>query len=192
MEQQSPLPQIHPALGFVLLSVTVQTMGLQDWPDVPLKNRSVWKLRVTRRSSSSRYRPKTHNSPAGKESPPHAQTAKGRPSQRGDHGRNPTAIAEPMQAGAHRLGKTRAEPDRSESGPYHLPVGPVSHGPSVREIEATSSEVGTDLRAVRTADTALSETSPYPRSSPGIGQWVASPTFLPRTANSSLSLGNGR
>ena len=43
-----------------------------------------------------------------------------------------------------------------------------------------------------TADTALSETSPYPRSSPEIGQPVASPTFLPRTANSSLSPGNGR
>ena len=42
IEQQSPLPQIHPTLGFVLLAMALKTMGLENRSDIALKN---WPLR---------------------------------------------------------------------------------------------------------------------------------------------------
>ena len=73
----------------------------------------------------------------------------------------------------------------SETSPY--PQSSPGLGQPVARpasLPRTTSQVGTDLRAVRTADAALSETSPYPQSSPGLGQpearpRVPSPNHLP-------------
>ena len=79
--------------------------------------------------------------------------------------------------------------DRSPSGPHRrhgafgeiaLPPELIRHWPAYGKPPVPAprtSEVGTDLRAVRTADMALSEKSPYPRSSPGNAQPTIQPTI---------------
>ena len=59
IEQQSPLPQIHPALGFVLLAMALKTMGLENRSDIALKKRPLWRFWVARRGGRSRHGPKT-------------------------------------------------------------------------------------------------------------------------------------
>jgi hypothetical protein len=78
------------------------------------------------------------------------------------------------------------------------PVSPIADQPSdiawgfLGDVLCGANHLGRLHERSGTADTALSETSPDPRSSPEIGQLAARPTFLPRTGNSSLSPGNGR
>ena len=59
IEQQSPLPQIHPALGFVLLAMALKTMGLENRSDIALKNWPLRRFWVARRGGRSRHGPKT-------------------------------------------------------------------------------------------------------------------------------------
>ena len=78
------------------------------------------------------------------------------------------------------------------------PVSPIANQPSniawgfLGGVLCGANHLGRLHERSGTVDVALSETSPYPRSSPGIGQWVVRPALFTRTANSSLSLGNGR
>ena len=59
IEQQSPLPQIHPTLGFVLLAMALKTMGFENRSDIALKNRPLRRFWMARCGGRSRHGPKT-------------------------------------------------------------------------------------------------------------------------------------